>query len=167
MEELDILENSVDVEDFADESLPIQAPKPHLLTPSIGGGTPKRKKRTPTPKQLEVLEKAREKMVTNAREKRIKKQLEDDAIEKEVQRRFNEYKTALEQKVVKKAIAVKKREILKQSALDEIEDEDIPMEKVIETVRKSKKSVVPPTPDGLNKKIEEPPLPPPKKYIFV
>ncbi len=157
MEELDILENSVDSEDFADESLPIQAPKQI------------RKKRTPTPKQLEVLEKAREKMVTNAREKRIKKQLEDEAIEKEVQRRFDEYKSALEQKVVKKAIAVKKREILKQSALDEIEDEDIPMEKVVETVRKTshKKKVEEPSPNGINKKIEEPPLPPAKKYIFV
>jgi hypothetical protein len=165
MEELDILENSVDSEDFADESLPIQAPKPI------------RKKRTPTPKQLEVLEKAREKMVTNAREKRIKKKLEDEAIEKEVQRRFDEYKSALEQKVIKKAIAVKKREILKQSALDEIEDEDIPMEKVVETVRKTshKKKVEepsPPPPTHSSNTVDwgrnpNTPLPPAKKYIFV
>ncbi len=133
MEDLDILENSVDIGDFADDDepgsskgqqTPIQAPKAT------------KKKRTPTPKQLEVLEKAREKMLTNAREKRMKKQLEDEAIENEIQRRVNAYKKGIEEKIIRKAIAVKKREIMKQSALDDITDDDTPMEKVYAKVAK-------------------------------
>lgn len=125
MEDLQILENSIQSVFSEDEELPpIQAPK-------------KQRKRNPTPKQLEVLEKAREKMISNAKEKRIKKQLEDEAIENEIKRRVNEYKKALEDKIVKKAIVIKKKEIIKQSALDEIEDEDIPMEKVKKALQKS------------------------------
>jgi hypothetical protein len=39
-------------------------------------------------------------------------------------------KAALEEKVVKKAISIKKKQIKKQSALDEISDDDTPIEKV-------------------------------------
>lgn len=154
MEDLDILENSLDfVESETEEPTPLLAKK-------------EPKKRKPTPKQLEVLEKAREKMIMNAREKKVKKQLEDEAIEKEVQRRLNEYKKGVEEKIVRKAIAIKKKEIMKQAVLDEIEDDDIPMEKVIETVRKTshkKKNLeTPPSPSP-----EQTPLPPAKKYIYI
>jgi hypothetical protein len=177
MEDLDILENSLEIGDFADDDSPIQRPtRPHKEDQA-----PKatKKKRTPTPKQLEVLEKAREKMLTNAREKRIKKQLEDEAIESEIQRRVNEYKKGIEEKIVRKAIAVKKREIMKQAAIDEISDDDTPMEKVVaKVVRKAplvqgtKTQKSSPTElDVRRTKEEVQPLPEPaipvKKYIFV
>jgi hypothetical protein len=48
-------------------------------------------------------------------------------------KRLAEYdKKALEEKVVKKAISIKKKQIKKQSALDEISDDDTPIEKVKE-----------------------------------
>jgi hypothetical protein len=153
MEDLQLLENSIKSVFSEDEELPpIEAPK-------------KGRKRNPTPKQLEVLEKAREKMINNAKEKRVKKQLEDEAIENEVQRRLNEYKKGLEDKIIRKAIVIKKKEIIKQSALDEIEDDDIPMEKVKEAIKKTQKKQEtpppsPPTPTPL-------PMPEKKKYIFV
>ena len=155
MEDLDILENSLDfVESETEEPTPLLAKK-------------EPKKRKPTPKQLEVLEKAREKMIMNAREKKIKKQLEDEAIEKEVQRRLNEYKKGVEEKIVRKAIAIKKKEIMKQAVLDEIEDDDTPMEKVVQVAKLGNR------PQTTGKKNLEPtppttPSPPPtKKYIYL
>jgi hypothetical protein len=156
MDDLDILENSVNLENIEEED--IQEKKPI-----------QRRKRTPTPKQLEVLEKAREKMLTNAREKRIKKQLEDEAIEKEIQRRVNEYKKGVEEKIVRKAVAIKKREIMRQAEIDEIEDDDIPMEKVVEAIKKpkqQKQGAMPPY-DPPIKETQPTPSPPVKKYIFV
>lgn len=151
MDDLEILENSADplgtVDEDIQEQPPMQASK-------------QRRKRTPTPKQLEVLKQAREKMITNAKEKRIKKQLEDEAIEKEIQRRVNEYKKGVEEKIVRKAVAIKKREIMRQAEIDEIEEDDIPMEKVVDAVKKIKHKEDPP-------KQEPPEEPPKKKYIFV
>lgn len=45
-------------------------------------------------------------------------------------------KAALEEKIVKKAISIKKKQIKKQSALDEISDDDTPIEKVKEIAKK-------------------------------
>jgi hypothetical protein len=45
-------------------------------------------------------------------------------------------KAALEEKVVKKAISIKKKQIKKQSALDEISDDDTPIEKVKEIAKR-------------------------------
>lgn len=45
-------------------------------------------------------------------------------------------KAALEEKVIKKAISIKKKQIKKQSALDEISDDDTPIEKVKEIAKK-------------------------------
>lgn len=44
-------------------------------------------------------------------------------------------KKQLEEKVVKKAISIKKKQIKKQSALDEISDDDEPIEKVKQTAK--------------------------------
>ena len=68
-----------------------------------------KKKRVLSEKQLNVLSLAREKLKEKNKERQAKKRLETDAMEDEVQRRLNEYKTSLEQKIVKKAILIKKR----------------------------------------------------------
>ena len=52
------------------------------------------------------------------------------AIEDEVQKRLNEYKTGLEQKVVRKAISIKKKQIKKAALLEEISDDETPIQKI-------------------------------------
>jgi hypothetical protein len=62
-------------------------------------------------------------------------------------KRLAEYdKKALEEKVVKKAISIKKKQIKKQSALDEISDDDTPIEKVKEHAKTIKPVAAKPQP---------------------
>ena len=60
-------------------------------------------------KQLDVLANAREKLKAKNSERTAKKKLEADAIESEIQSRLSQYKEGLEQKIVKKAISIKKK----------------------------------------------------------
>lgn len=91
-------------------------------------------KRDRTQKQIEAFNKCIETK---------KKKAADRAAEA---KRLAEYdKKALEEKVVKKAISIKKKQIKKQSALDEISDDDTPIEKVKE-VAKTIKPVAKPQP---------------------
>lgn len=53
-------------------------------------------------------------------------------------------KKQLEEKVVKKAISIKKKQIKKQSALDEISDDDTPIEKIKEHAKTIKPVAVKP-----------------------
>jgi hypothetical protein len=73
-----------------------------------------------TEKQLEALKKGQEKRNEN----RIKNKLEKEKKEEEERK-------ILEEKLVKKAIAVKKKQIKKQALLDEISDDDTPIQKVL------------------------------------
>ena len=95
-----------------------------------------KKKKVLTERQLEVLSNARAKLAEKKRERLITKRLEQQAIEDEVQRRLNEYKLGLEDKVVKKAISIKKKQIKKEQILDEISDDETPMEKIKEIAKK-------------------------------
>lgn len=99
-----------------------------------------KKKKPRTTKQLEALEKGRKRAKENADNRR--KQRESLAKEKQ-----NE----LEEKLVKKAIAVKKKQIKEQKVLDDISDDDTP----VETLRRSKR--FPP----------RSPSPPPLQYFFI
>jgi hypothetical protein len=72
-----------------------------------------------TEKQLEALKKGQDKRNEN----RVKNKLEKDKKEEEERK-------ILEEKLVKKAIAVKKKQIKKQALLDEISDDETPIEKV-------------------------------------
>lgn len=72
-----------------------------------------------TEKQLEALKKGQEKRNEN----RVKNKLEKEKKEEEERK-------ILEEKLVKKAIAVKKKQIKKQAVLDEISDDETPIEKV-------------------------------------
>ena len=87
------------------------------------------KKRVLSEKQLNVLALAREKLKEKTKERQIQKRLEQEAIEDEVQKRLNEYKTGLEQKVVRKAISIKKKQIKKEAVLEEISDDETPIQK--------------------------------------
>ena len=103
-------------------------------------------------KQLDVLANAREKLKAKNSERTAKKKLEADAIESEIQSRLSQYKEGLENKIVKKAISIKKRQIKKEAALDEISDDETPMEKIKQ----------------ISKKIPiQPPIEQKPKYLYV
>jgi len=64
-----------------------------------------------------------------------------------------------EEKVVKKAIAIKKREVKKHAGLDKIPDDDTPLEEITAISKSKPKQAV--------KTEDKPILPIPVKYIFV
>ena len=77
-------------------------------------------------KQIETFEKARKKMLENNKFRvDAKKQMEEDS------------KKSFEGKVIKKAIQIKKKQILQDSILDEISsDDDTPLEKIKKIIKK-------------------------------
>ena len=78
-----------------------------------------------TEKQLKSFEKAREKRMENI--ERRKKEIEE--LEKQAQ-------CELDKKIINKAISIKKKMIKQNAQLDEISDDDTPLEEVIELARK-------------------------------
>ena len=62
-----------------------------------------KKKKVLSERQLEVLSNARAKLAERNKERIVQKKLEQQAIEDEVQRRLNEYKSGVDDKIVKKA----------------------------------------------------------------
>ena len=95
-----------------------------------------KKKKLLSQKQLDVLANAREKLKAKNSERTTKKKLEADAIESEIQSRLSQYKEGLEAKIVKKAISIKKKQILKEAALDEVSDDDTPIQKIKQIAKK-------------------------------
>lgn len=87
-------------------------------------------KREKTEAQKAVFEIARAKMLANAIERKAKKALEDEAKKKD-----------LEQKIVQKAIAIKKKEIKRKAVLDEISDDDTDIAEIKEIVKTVKPAV--------------------------
>jgi hypothetical protein len=73
-----------------------------------------------TEKQLEALKKGQQKRNENREKNRLEKEKKEE-----------EERKILEEKLVKKAIAVKKKQIKKQAVLDEISDDETPIEKVL------------------------------------
>ena len=97
---------------------------------------PKKRPRQRTEKQLEQLRIAREKSLANKELRRKQKEEEEQALKKELESKIQAEKKAIEEKIVKKALSIKKREIKKQEILDEISDDDTPIEKVKIPVKK-------------------------------
>ena len=120
-----------------DETIPLEATK------TI------KKKKVLSERQLEVLSNPRAKLAERNKERIAQKKLEQQAIEDEVQRRLDEYKTGLEQKVVRKAISIKKKQIKKEAVLEEISDDETPIQKIKEIAKK--KNHPAPQPEPANK----------------
>ena len=80
-----------------------------------------------TEKQLEALRKGQQTRDENARKRK-----EEAGRLAEIERK------KIEEKIVKKAISIKKKEIKKQSLLDEISDDDTPIQKIKEIAEKPK-----------------------------
>ena len=106
---------------------PLQAVKGDVDIPVNDTKKAVKEKKPRTAKQIEAFEKARQ---TRERNALARKQMRDEeaiAIRKEV-----------EDKLVKKAIAVKKKQIKQQAVLDEISDDDTPLEEVEKIATRSK-----------------------------
>ena len=86
-----------------------------------------------TEKQLEALKKGQQTRDANAKKRR-----------EEAERKAEEDRKIMEAKIVKKAISIKKKEIKKQAALDEISDDDTPIQKIKEISIGTKVPVKPP-----------------------
>lgn len=81
-----------------------------------------------TEKQLEAFSKARERRMENiGKRKQTIQELEDKAREE------------LDRKIISKAISIKKKQIKKNAELDEISDDDTPLEEVIQIAKKPRK----------------------------
>ena len=107
---------------IADE--PLQASKEEDEIPTTLCEPPKKPKKVATEKQLEAMRLGRIK-----RDEQIK--LRKEAVEQE---KANQ-KKMLEDKIVKKAISIKKKEIKKSNLLDEISDDDTPIEEIKTTMK--------------------------------
>ena len=110
---------------------------------------PKKVAKPRTDKQLEQLKKAREKAIINKEAKRKEREKEQEEVKKMLEEKKLEQKKALEQKIVKKAISIKKKDILKQAALDTISDDETPIQKIKEIAKK--KNHPAPQPEPVNK----------------
>jgi hypothetical protein len=89
-----------------------------------GGSQITKPKKKLTEKQLEALRKGQQTRDANAKKRR-----------EEAERIAEEERKKLEEKIVRKAISIKKKQIKKQSALDEIEDDETSIQKIKEIVK--------------------------------
>ena len=86
--------------------------------------------------ELEQLKQAREKALLNKEAKRKLKEEAEEAVKKELEGKIQAEKKAIEEKIVKKALSIKKKEIKKQEILDEISDDETPIEQIKVPVKK-------------------------------
>ena len=145
------------VEEPAEDPLPLPVKRPRGRPRVIKPTKPEGQKRRMSDKQLENLQRGREKRQSNAAAKRALK--EADAEEK---------KKVRDAKIVKKATRIRKKEVLEEAVLelsseDEMDDLEVKQVKRVVAQRKStrKKSVRKATPSNAAKKPE------PSGFVFV
>ena len=96
---------------------------------------PKKKKKTE--KQLQAMEKARQQHLKNARERQAKRALEKEEYNKKVQELEEQHLKYLEDKIVKKALAIKRRTIIEDAYINKvIEIDDVPLDTLNKLVKK-------------------------------
>lgn len=148
--------NSIESSDLEEEEtdeieltniIPISLPKPKARRTWVG--------KPRTDKQLEMLAKGRANRQNNIR-------LQNEA--KKI--REAEEKKLLEEKIVQKAISIKKKQIKKEKVLDMISDDDTPKEEIIQKITK-KKSVIPPARLPQPPPQHKDPTPVASKFVFV
>ena len=108
-------------------------------------------KKARTQKQIDAFQKVIEKRNENR-----KMRAEQKLIIKE------QDKVILENKIIQKAVSIKKKQIKKELVLDDISDDDEPIEEIKQKIVKSKKKVVPPLPP-----LPQTPVIPQIQYSFV
>lgn len=106
-----------------------------------------KQKKPKTPAQMAALEKGRAIAMANFAERKKASEL-----------RAKEEQKIYEARVVKKAVAIKKKEIKKLAELDEISDDDTPIEEIKQIIKTKKPA---------SKVALTPPPPPAPKYRFI
>ena len=95
-----------------------------------------KKKRIQSEAQKLNTQKMREKL-KEAQERKKQEKAEREAMERAI----------LDEKIVKKAISIKKKQIKKEKVLDEVSDDDTPMEEIVKKIKPTKApEVKPPVP---------------------
>ena len=92
-----------------------------------------KKKRIQSEAQKLNTQKMREKL-KEAQERKKQEKAEREAMERAI----------LDEKIVKKALSIKKKQIKKEKVLDEISDDDTPMEEIVKKIRPTKAPEVKP-----------------------
>lgn len=85
----------------------------------------------PKPKRVQT-----EAQKENTRKMIEARRIKNERIREEKARRAEEEKAELENKIVKKAITIKKKQMKKTKAIDDISDDETPVEEVVKTVKK-------------------------------
>lgn len=130
-------------------------------------------KRQLTEKQKEALKLGRQKGRERLNAMHAEIQMKREAHREELERTRKEADERLKQKTVKKALQIKKKELLAQVQLDQIEesDDDIPIEVVRKIISKQKKQAPVPKPRQPSPSpspIQRTPITPPRpKFNFV
>jgi hypothetical protein len=121
---------------------------------------PVKPKRVQTEKQKLNFIKALEVRKQNVELRKAAKELEKQVKEAELETKKKE----VERKVLKKAVVLKKRQILEQTALDEISDTDDIPDEIVQKIVKKQRAKAQPKPKPV---ASEPVAPPAPKYNFV
>ena len=116
VEDLAIIENGDKPEDQEEE----------ITAPKI--------KKPRTQKQIEATLKMNDVRKKKAVERKELQHKQDEEIKKEMNDKAEEIKD----KIIKKAIAIKKRQIKKEAVLDEIEDDETPIEEIQKIVKQTR-----------------------------
>jgi hypothetical protein len=129
-----------------EEDEPLQASKE---IPEVPCELPKKPKRIMNEAQLEGMKKGREALAQKNAERKAQREAEEA-----------ERKRQLEEKVVNKAISIKKKQLKQEIALDEISDDDTPIEEIKQKVIAKKQA---PTKQTVKyQQPTPPPTPPPQ-----
>ena len=126
-----ILQELLDLEDQKVEELQVP-PSEEIVSEPENNDCITRVKTTRTPKQLEAFERAKA-----IRDANTLKRKEDAA------RKAEEERKIIEEKLIKKAISLKKKQIKKQAVLDEVSDDETPIEKIKEIAASVKSEPIP------------------------
>lgn len=130
---------------------------------------PVKQKRQQSEKQKQNTERMRQRLQEYHAKKREEKALKEKLMKKEKEDRDNERKKELESKIVKKAISIKKKQIKKEAILDEISDDDTPIEEIKEIVKT--RVIVDKPPHSKDNNIQKPTIsfyrPGKQKFIYV
>ncbi len=127
--------------------------RPKKLIEEVDVNSEPKPKRVMSDRQKEILQKAREKKMENFQKRENERALVAQEKEKEVEKR-----------ILKKAVSIKKKEIVQQAILENDLDDDIPNDVIEKIIKKNRAKRVAPI-----KKPVEPVEPDPikSKYTFV
>jgi hypothetical protein len=117
-ENIEVIEDSILLEPESSDDESIDEPK--LI----------RQKKPRTQKQIEAFKMVCEKRNQKRNERKIEKEEKEKVISQLLKHKEEEEQEKLERKIVSKAISIKKKQIKKQAVLDEISDDDTPIEKI-------------------------------------